>query len=150
VAVTWLPTTGRRAADFDKVWQQAKGRLPAITACAAWPCSAWGKLDAALTDLSRLRAWIPLCGSLVVLADLYRVREEIDKAAPCAQQALPWRRFANVALACGDIERPRAISRRSADFFPRAIELGIDTPHVWAKLASPWSVRRYGFRQSMP
>lgn len=121
---------------LDKVLAAGKGLLPAHYCLRGMALQHLGELDAALTDFKQAaRMDTGYAEAWLSLADLYRVREEIDKAAPCAQQALALAPdSANVALACGDIELAQGNSRRAADFFRRAIELGIDTPHVWAKL----------------
>lgn len=98
-----------------------------------------GELDAALADFKKAvhmdngyaDAWLSL-------ADLYRLKEEVDKAVPCAQQALVLApESANVQLVCGDIELAQGNYVQAGFHFQRAIEIGVDkalASQVWVKL----------------
>lgn len=95
-----------------------------------------GELDDALADFktaARLDTAYP--DAWLSLADLYRVRGEIDKAAPCAKHALSLAPGSSaVAAVYGDIELAQGNSREAGEHFRRAVELGSDTPEIWAKL----------------
>lgn len=95
-----------------------------------------GELDEALADFKiAARMDTAYADAWLALADLYRVKGELDKAAPCAQQALSLSPNAvPVVTICGDIELAKGNSREAARYFQRAIELGVDSPEVCAKL----------------
>jgi predicted O-linked N-acetylglucosamine transferase (SPINDLY family) len=113
-----------------------KGALAAHYCLRGMASQHLGELDDALADFktaARLDngygdAWLSL-------ADVYRVRGELDKAAPCAQQALKLMGDSPVALnLCGDIELAQGNSRGAADYFKRATVFKADSPELWAKL----------------
>lgn len=115
---------------------QRKGVLAAHYCLRGMASQHLGELDDALSDFkAAARLDTGYGDAWLALADIYRVRDELDKASPCAQQAvtlLP--RSADALTIGGDIELAKGNSREAADFFQRAIAFKSDAPELWAKL----------------
>jgi len=95
-----------------------------------------GELDEALADFKvAARLDSGYADAWLSLADLYRLKGELDKATLAAQQALILSPAASaIVTMCGDIELAKGNSREAGRYFRQAIDLGLDTPEVWAKL----------------
>jgi len=94
-----------------------------------------GELDEALADFkTAARLDNGYADAWLSLADIYRARGEIDKATPCAQQALTLNPVSPVILSlCGDLELAKGNSRDAAEYFLRAIDFTPESPELWAK-----------------
>lgn len=95
-----------------------------------------GELDDALADFkAAARLDTGYADAWLSLADLYRARGELEKAAPCAQQALSLNPASPaIVTVCGDIELAKANSREAASYFERALDLSPESAELWAKL----------------
>jgi predicted O-linked N-acetylglucosamine transferase (SPINDLY family) len=95
-----------------------------------------GELDEALADFKTAARLDPgFADAWLSLADLFRLKNETDKATSCIQQALGLSpaSFAVLSMA-GDIEMAKGNSREAVGYFGRAIEVKADSPEAWAKL----------------